>query len=285
MPKLRRLFNLILMHSVFSFFSKVSATIVIALFLSHPAKSLTVDSKLNDTLLLVSRDSVLAVDSLPEFANLGKYCSPFRGNVISHFGPRRKRFHAGTDIKLELGDTVRAAFTGVVTRSSKYYGYGLLVVLRHNESVETYYSHLSKLLVKVGDTIKVGSAVGLGGRTGRATTEHLHFEFRVNKIAFDSEKLFDFKNHRLLANAIPTVDTVKISVATTDLTPNYDNSVTPNLNNLTQMLNNDTIHTVKKNDTLYSLAKHYGTSIDSICIKNRINPNDILRLGQKLKIR
>jgi len=277
------------MHLVFSFFSKVSATIVLAFFFiqieSHPANSQTVDSKLNDTLLLVSCDSVLLADSLPEFANLGKFCSPFRGNVISHFGPRRNRFHAGTDIKLELGDTVRAAFSGVVTRSSKYYGYGLLVVLRHNESVETFYSHLSKLLVKVGDTLKEGSVVGLGGRTGRATTTHLHFEFRVKKIAFDSEKLFDFKNQRLLANEIPVMDTVKTSVTTADLTPNYDNSLSPNLDNSNQVLSNDTIHTVKKNDTLYSLAKHYGTSVDSICINNRINPNDILRLGQKLKIR
>lgn len=268
---------------------KVSATIVIAFSLlligSRTTKSQTIEPKLNDTLLLVLRDSAFVLDTLPEFANLGKFCSPFRGNVISHFGPRRKRFHAGTDIKLELGDTVRAAFTGVVTRSSKYYGYGLLVVLRHNDIVETYYSHLSKLLVKVGDTIKVGCVVGLGGRTGRATTEHLHFEFRVNKIAFDSEKLFDFKNQRLLANEIPAIDSVKISVATADLTPNYDSSATPNTDNSTQTHTSDTIHTIKKNDTLYSLAKHYGTTIDSICINNRINPNDILRLGQKLKIR
>lgn len=277
------------MQSVFSFLGKVSATIVIAFSLlligSRTTKSQTIEPKLNDTLLLVSRDSAFVLDTLPEFANLGKFCSPFRGNVISHFGPRRKRFHAGTDIKLELGDTVRAAFTGVVTRSSKYYGYGLLVVLRHNEIVETYYSHLSKLLVKIGDTVKVGSVVGLGGRTGRATTEHLHFEFRVNKIAYDSEKLFDFKNQRLLANEIPAIDTVKTVVATADLTPNYDSSATPNTDNSTQTHTSDTIHTIKKNDTLYSLAKHYGTTIDSICINNRINPNDILRLGQKLKIR
>lgn len=277
------------MHSVFSFFVKVSSTLVIAFFAlqiqSLPAKSQPIDAKLNDTLLLVSRDSVLLIDSLPVFANLGKFCSPFRGKVISHFGPRLKRFHAGTDIKLELGDSVRAAFTGVVTRSSKYYGYGLLVVLRHNESVETYYSHLSKLLVKVGDTLKVGSVVGLGGRTGRATTEHLHFEFRVNKIAYDSEKLFDFKNQRLLANEIPSIDTVKVPVATADLTPNYDNGLAQSIINSDQIHSNDTIHIIKKNDTLYSLAKHYGTSIDSLCIKNRINPNDILRIGRVLKIR
>lgn len=277
------------MHSVFSFFSKVSTAIVIALIFlqieSQPAKSQTADTKLNDTLLTVSRDSVLLVDSLPEFANLGKFCSPFRGKVISHFGPRRYRFHAGTDIKLELGDTVRAAFAGVVTRSSKYYGYGLLVVLRHNENVETYYSHLSKLLVKVGDTLKVGFVIGLGGRTGRATTEHLHFEFRVNKIAYDSEKLFDFKNQRLLANEIPTIDTVKAPIATADLTPNYDSGINSNLDNSTQMPSHDTIHIIKKNDTLYSLARYYGTSVDSLCLNNRINPNDILRIGRKLKIR
>lgn len=248
-------------------------------------KSQTVDVCLDDTLLLSTRDSVSPLDSLPEFANLGKFCSPFRGKVISHFGPRRKRFHAGTDIKLQLGDSVRAAFTGVVTRSKKYYGYGLLVVLKHNDSIETYYSHLSQLLVNVGDTIPAGTVIGFGGRTGRATTTHLHFEFRVNKIAYDSEKLFDFKNQLVLTNEIPVPDKVKVNSITADSVPNYDAGLTPKTENSVQEQVSEIIHIVKRKDTLYSLAKRYGTTVDIICTMNQINKNDILSLGQKLKIR
>jgi len=237
-----------------------------------------------DESLIVPLTSI-SEDSLPTFANLGKFCSPFRGKVISHFGPRRKRFHAGTDIKLQLGDSVRAAFTGVVTRSKKYYGYGLLVVLKHNDSIETYYSHLSQLLVNVGDSIPAGTVVGLGGRTGRATTTHLHFEFRVNKIAYDSEKLFDFKNQLVLTNEIPVPDKVKVNSITADSVPNYDAGLTPKTENSVQEQVTEIIHIVKRKDTLYSLAKRYGTTVDTICTMNQINKNDILSLGQKLKIR
>ena len=277
------------MHLMFRFLKWISFFTVLinfsVLISTSQVKSQTVDVCLDDTLLLSTRDSVSPVDSLPEFANLGKFCSPFRGKVISHFGPRRKRFHAGTDIKLQLGDSVRAAFSGVVTRAKKYYGYGLLVVLKHTDSVETYYSHLSQLLVNVGDTIPAGTVVGLGGRTGRATTTHLHFEFRVNKIAYDSEKLFDFKNQLVLTNEIPVPDKVKVNSITADSVPNYDAGLTPKTENSVQEQVTEIIHIVKRKDTLYSLAKRYGTTVDIICTMNQINKNDILSLGQKLKIR
>lgn len=277
------------MHLMFRFLKWISFFTVLinfsVLISTSQVKSQTVDVCLDDTLLLSTRDSVSPLDSLPEFANLGKFCSPFRGKVISHFGPRRKRFHAGTDIKLQLGDSVRAAFTGVVTRSKKYYGYGLLVVLKHNDSIETYYSHLSQLLVNVGDTIPAGTVIGFGGRTGRATTTHLHFEFRVNKIAYDSEKLFDFKNQLVLTNEIPVPDKVKVNSITADSVPNYDAGLTPKTENSVQEQVTEIIHIVKRKDTLYSLAKRYGTTVDIICTMNQINKNDILSLGQKLKIR
>lgn len=277
------------MHLMFRFLKRISFFTVLinfsVLISTSQVKSQTVDVCLDDTLLLSTRDSVSPLDSLPEFANLGKFCSPFRGKVISHFGPRRKRFHAGTDIKLQLGDSVRAAFSGVVTRAKKYYGYGLLVVLKHSDSVETYYSHLSQLLVNVGDTIPAGTVVGLGGRTGRATTTHLHFEFRVNKIAYDSEKLFDFKNQLVLTNEIPVPDKVKVNSITADSVPNYDAGLTPKTENSVQEQVTEIIHIVKRKDTLYSLAKRYGTTVDIICTMNQINKNDILSLGQKLKIR
>ncbi|MGE0076278.1 MAG: peptidoglycan DD-metalloendopeptidase family protein [Bacteroidales bacterium] len=242
---------------------------------------------IEDSLVVISADSVSLADTLPEFADMGKFCSPTRGKVISHFGPRHKRFHAGTDIKLQLGDSVRAAFTGIVSRASKYHGYGLLVVLKHEPNIETYYGHLSKILVKVGDTISVGSVIGLGGRTGRATTTHLHFEFRVNHIAFDSEKLFDFGRQLVLADSIPLNKPIlkETNITTVDSVPNYDSSSVINSINLAQIQSESMIHTVRRKDTLYSLAKHYGTTVDNLCVLNQIKPNGILHLGQKIRIR
>lgn len=113
---------------------------------------------------------------------IGSYQQPFLGKVISPYGKRGKIMHTGTDIKLQKGDTVKAAFTGVVTKASNYYGYGKLIVVKHNFGIETYYAHLSKFLIKVNDTVTTGQPIGLGGRTGRATTNHLHFEIRCDKI-------------------------------------------------------------------------------------------------------
>ena len=74
-----------------------------------------------------------------------------------------------------------------------YGGYGKVVVVRHANGLETVYSHNSKNLVAVGDTVKAGQPVGLTGRTGRATTEHLHFEIRVNGQHINPGVLFDMK--------------------------------------------------------------------------------------------
>lgn len=264
---------------------------LVSLQFSSPLKAQENKLFVEDTLVVTSPDSVSLADSLPVFATLGRFCTPFRGKVISHFGPRGKRFHAGTDIKLQLGDSVRAAFTGVVTRAKKYYGYGLLVVLKHEPNIETYYAHLSKLLVKVGDTVSVGAVVGLGGRTGRATTTHLHFEFRVDHIAFDSEKLFDFGKQLVLADSIPVnnppvKDTVKIaSASAVDSVATRDSSSIAAKIKLALSQNSELIHTVKKRDTLYSLARRYGTTVENLCALNGIKPKRVLRLGQKIKIR
>jgi len=117
---------------------------------------------------------------------------PYLGKVISPFGSRGGRKHTGADIKLQKGDSVGAAMNGVVKMAKSYYGYGKLVILTHPDGFETYYAHLCKCLVKKGDTVRVGSVVGLGGRTGRATTNHLHFEVRKNGSPLNPEQYFCF---------------------------------------------------------------------------------------------
>lgn len=117
------------------------------------------------------------------------------GKVISPFGGNRN--HAGTDIKTRANDTIRAAFPGHVTLSGPHYAYGNTIVIRHANGLETLYSHQSKNLVQKGAWVQAGEPIGLTGRTGRASTEHLHFETRVNGKAFNSAKLYDHANHCL----------------------------------------------------------------------------------------
>ena len=117
------------------------------------------------------------------------------GKVISPFGGARR--HAGTDIKTFKGDTIRAAFPGEVVLSGPYYAYGNLVVMRHANGLETAYSHNGRNLVKVGQWVHAGDPIALEGRTGRATTDHLHFETRVRGKAFDSSRIFDHESHSI----------------------------------------------------------------------------------------
>ena len=115
------------------------------------------------------------------------------GKIISPYGQRGRRGHSGIDIKTRARDTIRCAFDGVVRMAKHYSAYGNVIVVRHGFGLETVYSHNVKNLVHSGDTVRAGQAIALTGRTGRATTEHLHFETRVNGQHFDPNLVFDMK--------------------------------------------------------------------------------------------
>ena len=139
----------------------------------------------------------LHLDSLKDH----EYAFPLPGGkVISAYGTRGG--HSGTDIKTCAKDTIRAAFDGVVRMSKPYYAYGNIVVIRHASGLETLYSHNFKNLVKAGDVVKAGQAIGLTGRTGRATTEHVHFETRINGQHFNPNLIFDLKERTLRKECI-----------------------------------------------------------------------------------
>lgn len=215
--------------------------------------------------------------------DFGNMVVPWHGKVISKFGPRRSRMHTGTDVKLLKGDTVRCAFDGIVEIDKAHYGYGLLVTVNHAHGITTYYGHLSKILVKKGQTVKAGDVVGLGGQTGRATTAHLHFELRVNGKPVNSQQVFDFENNTFLCKAIvpsKPKSTVTQKPSTDVATAN------PSLQPAAAVAGNDSItHTIKKGDTLYKLAKTYGTSVNNICALNGISARTTLKIGNELKIR
>ncbi len=125
-----------------------------------------------------------------------RWAYPLPGaKVISPYGGSRR--HSGVDLKTKPNDEILAAFDGVVTRSSPYSGYGNCIVIRHDNGLETLYSHQSKNLVKVGDRVKAGQVIGLTGRTGRATTEHLHFETLFKGHRFNPNLIFDHNSKQL----------------------------------------------------------------------------------------
>lgn len=128
--------------------------------------------------------------------DLRDFCMPTTSRVLtSNFGARWGRQHKGLDIKVYIGDTIRAAFSGKV-RIVRYEGrgYGKYVVIRHNNGLETIYGHMSKQLVTEDQEVRAGDPIGLGGNTGRSTGSHLHFETRLCGIALNPALMFDFKN-------------------------------------------------------------------------------------------
>jgi murein DD-endopeptidase MepM/ murein hydrolase activator NlpD len=209
------------------------------------------------------------------FHEFGSFCFPIKGKVISPFGNRRRGHrHTGTDIKLKHGDEVRAAFKGIVTKASTYYGYGILVVINHGKGFETYYAHLSKALVHPGDTVSAGTIVGLGGRTGRATTDHLHFEVRENGRPYNAQNYFDFNNMKVLATNIPVHDYERTSRVV------HTNEVTK----LAVSKDFHQYHKVKKGETLQTIAKRYHVSARKIRILNHLKKRAKLKPGENLII-
>ena len=195
------------------------------------------------------------------------FSMPGDGKVISRFGWRSGRMHSGTDIKMAKGDTIYASFWGIVSRASSYYGYGNMVVLEHANNIETYYAHLSAFLVKKGDTIKYKQPIGLAGRTGRATTDHLHFEIRENGKPYDPELVFDFENS-LIRESITNITYL------TELNENRNG----NANSVPQH------HTVRSGDSLWKISNRYKTPVQTLCLLNNINEKTILQIGQRIKL-
>lgn len=185
------------------------------------------------------------------------------------YRPRRRRVHNGLDIKVYVGDTIRAAFDGkirIVKNQGHRRGYGMYVVMRHDNGLETVYGHLSKWLVKEDQLVKAGDPIALGGNTGRSTGSHLHFETRFLGIPINPALMFDFEKQDIVADSY-TFHKVKGSSGT-------ERSV---------VSGEGLFYKVKKGDTLGRIAARQGTSIDKICKLNRITRKTVLRPGQVLR--
>lgn len=220
------------------------------------------------------------------------FVNPVIGPVISKFGRRGRRMHTGTDIKLNSGDTVRCAFDGKVRLAKRFSGYGNLVLVRHSNGLETIYGHLKTIKVNVNDTIKAGDLIGLGGRTGRATCDHLHFETRLFGEPFDSNKYIDFKLCALRSNHIyyknkqweinPDNFNKKQPIETKLIVT--ANESLPTISAKVDTKVKASKHVIRKGDNLWVIAKKYNTSVKKLCAANNITAQKTLKVGSVLRI-
>ena len=236
---------------------------------------------------LPDRVSLWLVDSTSQF------CVPYQTKIYSRFGIRRGRRHQGVDLPLKVGDPVHAAFDGKVRVSSYMKGYGNLVVIRHENGLETFYGHLSKRNVEVNQWVHAGEVIGLGGSTGRSTGPHLHFETRYQGYAFDPSWIADFEQGTLRSgvftlkkrylsersNYVPESEDEEEDILIAEQEEREEEA------RLAAEEAAKRYHTIKSGDTLGALAVKYGTSIRQICSWNGIKATTTLRIGRKLRVK
>ena len=190
-------------------------------------------------------------------------------HITSPFGPRRNRFHYGTDIGLAYGDTVVAVFDGTI-RIVDYErrGYGHYIVIRHQNGLESVYAHFSRVLVEIGQEVKAGDPIGLGGSTGRSSGPHLHFELRFLGNAFNTTKLINYASKDLYTN--------KYRVNKTE-TFSHKKEI--------DQLKAARYHKIKSGETLSLIARRYGTTVAQLCKLNKIKPTTVLQIGRTIRYR
>lgn len=229
--------------------------------------------------------------------DLRHFTMPTTSRVItSNFGSRLGRQHKGLDIKVYIGDTIRAAFSGKV-RIVRYErgGYGKYIVIRHNNGLETIYGHLSKQLVEENQEVRSGEVIGLGGNTGRSTGSHLHFETRLCGVALNPALMFDFRAQDVTGDYYAfnkeTYDNESTNAtrlrgkqdSSTYASTNSSDDYATNKRTTSGLTDQISYHKVKKGETLDRIAKKRGVTVEKICKLNHITKTMRLRPGQILR--
>ncbi|MFK7749736.1 MAG: peptidoglycan DD-metalloendopeptidase family protein [Kordia sp.] len=217
------------------------------------------------------------------------YASPIiRKKVItSRYGWRNRRAHNGIDIDLVTGDRVMSMFDGVVRYVNYHSGHGKTVVVRHYNGLETAYTHLSKQLVKVNDTVQKGQIIGAGGATGNARGSHLHLEVLFQGIPIHPEYVFDFSNEDNLIRSNEIWITRKWTSAYRHNAKRKSKIklLTTEAEAIASKADETKVYTVRSGDTLSRISNKYNVSIARLCKDNAIRKTSKLRIGQKLIVK
>lgn len=191
------------------------------------------------------------------------YHVPVPPILTSDFGWREGRNHNGVDLDLEVWDTVRTAFPGVVRFAATYGGYGRLVVVRHFNGLETFYAHLHRFKVTVGEEVDAGQLIGLGGSSGHSSGSHLHFEARYRGVPIDPGHMIDLQTGNLLCGSLV---------------------LKRNRSSYLAYPKGTKFHTVAKGEHLTAIAAAYEVPLDAICYLNGLSQRSRLRVGQRLLV-
>ena len=192
--------------------------------------------------------------------------------ISSRFGPRRRRFHYGIDLSMPTGTPIYSTFDGTIRVAKWNKSYGNLIVIRHDNGLETYYAHLSKIQVKPGQEVKAGEQIGLAGNTGRSYGSHLHFETRYLGAAINPDVIIDFSEggHKLKSDTLQLTASCFRKKGSSN---QYAGS------------GGTQYYRVRKGDTLGAIARRNGTTVNQLCRLNGLKKTSIIRPGQRLKLR
>lgn len=214
-------------------------------------------------------DSVIDIDSSlvkMEFAFpiQEKPAYKYHATITSEFGTRDGKPHEGVDVELHVNDSVYSCFSGVVRLSRSHGGYGRVVVVRHDNGLETLYGHLHRLKVKPGERVEPGQLIGLGGSSGHSTGSHLHFEVRYKGRAINPEEIINF-------------DTKKLQYKTITLRRNKKGYVA--------FQGGQKFHTVSRRESMYKICKRYGLYFSELRALNGWKENRKFENGDIVRIR
>lgn len=203
-----------------------------------------------------------------------------KGVTNSQFGWRWRRWHTGTDLDLETGEPILAAFDGIVRVASTRGGYGRCVVLRHYNGLETLYGHLSKINFEPNTVVKAGDEIGKGGNTGRSSGPHLHFETRYEGNPFDPRNIFSFSPNQiniisqdfLLTSRV--YDYLRGGASKGDF--EFDEPVA---------VSRKVWYRVRSGENLSEIANKFNTSVGELCKLNKIRSSTRLKVGYRLRVK
>lgn len=199
--------------------------------------------------------------------------------ITSDFGRRGNRWHYGVDLELDMGDSIKAVWDGIVRLTNwDGGGYGNYVLVRHYNGLETLYGHLSDIRCTVGQIVQAGDLMAMGGSTGRSSGPHLHFEVRYQGIPLNPMEIFDFNGHTIKAQNFTispeTFDYLNRRSGRSER-GGYGNGRTRKVY----------YHQVRRGDTLSSISDKYGVPVATLRKLNGMGRSSGLQAGKRLRIR
>ena len=218
--------------------------------------------------------------------SLHAYRFPIKGRITSRYGLRRKVNHNGIDIAVKVGDTICSTFNGVVRFSkATETGYGTLIIVRHDNGLETYHGHLSKRLVEAGDRVVAGQPIALGGNSGRSTGPHLHFECRYMGQSFDPERIINFTTGDLRREELLLKRSYFSIYSKYEQDWNGEKVLADADKKEAELSAERRYYKVRSGDNLSLIAKRHYTTVANICRLNNIKSTAVLQIGKVLRVK